>query len=43
MCMIMRGAQKVNSRTTTSAMLGVFREDPKTREEFLTLGQIKPF
>ncbi|CAF0821113.1 unnamed protein product [Rotaria sp. Silwood1] len=43
MCMIMRGAQKVNSRTTTSAMLGVFREDPKTREEFLTLGRIKPF
>lgn len=43
MCMIMRGAQKVNSRTTTSAMLGVFREDPKTREEFLTLGRINPF
>ncbi|CAF1315873.1 unnamed protein product [Adineta steineri] len=43
MCMIMRGAQKVNSRTTTSAMLGVFREDPKTREEFLSLGGIKPF
>ncbi|CAF1284790.1 unnamed protein product [Rotaria sordida] len=43
MCMIMRGAEKVNSRTTTSAMLGVFREDPKTREEFLTLGRIKPF
>jgi GTP cyclohydrolase I len=43
MCMIMRGAQKVNSRTTTSAMLGVFREDPKTREEFLSLGRIKPF
>ncbi|CAF2373846.1 unnamed protein product [Rotaria sp. Silwood2] len=43
MCMIMRGAEKVNSRTTTSAMLGVFREDPKTREEFLTLGRMKPF
>lgn len=43
MCMVMRGAQKVNSRTTTSAMLGVFREDPKTREEFLTLGRITPF
>ena len=43
MCMIMRGAQKVNSRTTTSAMLGVFREDPKSREEFLALGRIKPF
>ncbi len=43
MCMIMRGAQKVNSRTTTSAMLGVFREDPKSREEFLSLGRITPF
>lgn len=43
MCMVMRGAQKVNSRTATSAMLGVFREDPKTREEFLTLGRINPF
>uniref|UniRef100_UPI00358ED573 GTP cyclohydrolase 1 n=1 Tax=Myxine glutinosa TaxID=7769 RepID=UPI00358ED573 len=37
MCMIMRGVQKISSKTITSAMLGVFREDPKTREEFLTL------
>ncbi|CAF4852212.1 unnamed protein product [Rotaria sp. Silwood1] len=43
MCMVMRGAEKVNSRTTTSAMLGVFREDPKSREEFLSLGRIAPF
>ena len=43
MCMIMRGAEKVNSRTTTSSMLGVFREDPKSRQEFLTLGRIAPF
>uniref|UniRef100_S4RUW3 GTP cyclohydrolase 1 n=1 Tax=Petromyzon marinus TaxID=7757 RepID=S4RUW3_PETMA len=37
MCMLMRGVQKMNSKTLTSTMLGVFREDPKTREEFLSL------
>jgi GTP cyclohydrolase I len=35
--MVMRGVQKLNATTTTSCMLGVFREDPKTREEFLRL------
>lgn len=37
MCMMMRGVEKQNSVATTSAMLGVFREDEKTRQEFLTL------
>lgn len=37
MCMIMRGVEKQNSIATTSAMLGEFHDDPKTREEFLTL------
>ncbi|XP_029933892.1 GTP cyclohydrolase 2 [Myripristis murdjan] len=39
MCMVMRGVQKMNSRTVTSTMLGIFREDPKSREEFLALSK----
>jgi GTP cyclohydrolase I len=35
MCSIMRGVKKANASMTTSAMLGSFREDPKTRAEFL--------
>ena len=37
LCMEMRGAQSKNSPTVTSAMLGAFRKDPRTREEFLGL------
>ncbi|CAJ0939700.1 unnamed protein product, partial [Mesorhabditis belari] len=37
MCMVMRGVQKANAMTTTSCMLGEFRENPKTRDEFLAL------
>jgi len=37
LCMVMRGVEKENSHTVTSAMLGSFRDNPKTREEFLSL------
>jgi GTP cyclohydrolase I len=37
LCMMMRGVEKQNSVATTSAMLGVFRDDEKTRGEFLRL------
>jgi GTP cyclohydrolase I len=37
LCMMMRGVQKQNSKTITSALRGVFRDDAKTRDEFLRL------
>jgi GTP cyclohydrolase IA len=37
LCMMMRGVQKQNSRTITSALRGLFRSDPRTRDEFLRL------
>lgn len=37
MCMMMRGVQKQNSSATASAVHGVFKEDARTRDEFLKL------
>jgi GTP cyclohydrolase I len=43
LCMMMRGIQKQNSFAVTSEMLGSFRDDAKTRSEFLTLIGEKPW
>jgi GTP cyclohydrolase I len=37
LCMSLRGVQKQGSRTVTSALHGLVREDPRTRQEFLDL------
>ena len=37
LCMSLRGVQKPGSRTVTSALHGLVREDPRTRQEFLAL------
>lgn len=37
LCVMMRGVEKQNAEMVTSAMLGVFKTDPKTRSEFLDL------
>jgi GTP cyclohydrolase I len=42
LCMMMRGVEKQNSRTITSALRGVFRDDGKTRDEFLRLAYASP-
>ncbi len=39
LCMSMRGVEKQNSYTTTSAMIGSFKNDARTRGEFLNLIQ----
>ena len=36
MCSVMRGVKKANAQMVTSAMRGVFRDDPKTRAEFMS-------
>ncbi len=36
-CMVMRGVQKQNSKTVTSSMQGAFREDSRSRAEFMEL------
>src|SRR6187399_1031273 len=41
LCMAMRGVEKQNSVTTTSAMLGVFHGDARTRSEFLELIRVR--
>jgi GTP cyclohydrolase I len=41
LCMMMRGVEKQNSRTITSALRGVFRDDARTREEFLSLAHAR--
>src|SRR5499427_5250750 len=41
LCMIMRGVEKQHSVAVTSSMLGVFKEDQNTRNEFLNLALTK--
>jgi GTP cyclohydrolase I len=40
MCMMIRGVQKQNSKAITSSVLGIFRDDPSTKAEWMSLLQI---
>ncbi len=37
LCMMMRGVEKQNSMFVTSSVLGVFRDNPATRQEFMSI------
>jgi GTP cyclohydrolase I len=41
-CMSLRGVQKSGARTVTSALRGLVRDDPRTRQEFLALATASP-
>jgi GTP cyclohydrolase I len=42
LCMSLRGVQKLGAKTVTSALRGLVRDDPRTRQEFLTLSMRSP-
>lgn len=42
LCMMMRGVEKQNTHVTTSSLLGKFRQDQRSRAEFLNLVQVGP-